>query len=290
MNADSEQTPPATPRGASLLTDTNLDTERLAALRGKRVLLVEDTSINQRVLGEILRQLGLEFDLAEDGVTGVSMAATGDFDLVLMDVQLPRLDGLAATRRIRSMGLTRLPIISTTAQTMESDRERGREAGVNEQLTKPIDPDELAAVLLRWIPAGDGPEPEQEPALARPTADDESPGPSMSPPRQTGDVPGINMAVALKNASNNPLLLKRLIAYFVSSNRDTAQRLAETLGERRVEDARILVHTLKGEARALGAEEVAQAALALEQAITAGTECDAGMERLKQALSHIIEG
>lgn len=120
----------------------------------RRVLLVEDNRINQRVACGMLRRLGCEVELAEDGAEALSRLKERSFDLVLMDCQMPRVDGFEATRRHRdaerASGRARLPIIALTAQVMSGDRERCLEAGMDDYLSKPIDPHELSRMLQHW--------------------------------------------------------------------------------------------------------------------------------------------
>ncbi len=138
---------------------TLVDDTRGAELR---VLLVEDNRVNQRVAKSMLRRLGCQVDLASDGEEAVAMQAKGDYDVVLMDCQMPVVDGLTATRRIRENEAReprsrRTPIIALTAQAMSGDRERCIETGMDDYLSKPIDPLELARALRRWsttTPAG----------------------------------------------------------------------------------------------------------------------------------------
>ena len=129
----------------------------LSAIRGARILLVEDNPLNQEVAIEMLRQEGMQVDLAEDGVQALDRVRSTDYDLVLMDMQMPVMDGETATRAIRLLpDRADLPIVAMTANTMAGDRERCLAAGMNDHLGKPIDPDRLWAALLRWVkPRGD---------------------------------------------------------------------------------------------------------------------------------------
>jgi two-component system, sensor histidine kinase and response regulator len=124
------------------------------ALTGRRVLVVEDNDINRDLASELLADLGIRTAIAIDGRQGVDQVLAHPFDLVLMDIQMPVLDGLAATRLIRSdPRFQGLPIIAMTAHAMRGDRERSLDAGMNDHLTKPINPAALSAMLSRWIPA-----------------------------------------------------------------------------------------------------------------------------------------
>ena len=122
-------------------------------LPGRRVLLVEDNAINQEVATAILAEAGVEVGIAANGADAVREAAANRYDLILMDVQMPLMDGLEATRRIRALpGLPAdLPIIAVTAHAMRGDWEKSLAAGMNDHLTKPIDPRRLFAVLERWL-------------------------------------------------------------------------------------------------------------------------------------------
>ena len=124
----------------------------LSRLRGARVLLVEDNELNREVALGLLSDANLTIDVAENGQVAVQMTATGKYDAVLMDMQMPVMDGIAATRAIRSNPQLRtLPIIAMTANVMAHDIEQCTEAGMNDHVAKPIDPDALFAALLRWI-------------------------------------------------------------------------------------------------------------------------------------------
>ena len=143
---------------ASEVTDTapatpSLDVDRI---RGARVLLVEDNEINQEVAMGQLEDAELFVDLAENGEVAVRMVRENDYDIVLMDMQMPVMDGTEATRAIRSYPrFQKLPIVAMTANAVASGRELFLEAGMNDHIAKPIDPDQLFSVLLHWIRRGD---------------------------------------------------------------------------------------------------------------------------------------
>jgi two-component system, sensor histidine kinase and response regulator len=129
----------------------------LGRLRGARVLVVEDNELNQQVASELLGSADIEVDIAANGEEGVRRVQEKAYGLVLMDLQMPVMDGLEATRRIRALpGFERLPILAMTANAMAGDRERSLAAGMNDHVTKPIDPDALFDALLRWLPVPAG--------------------------------------------------------------------------------------------------------------------------------------
>ena len=131
--------------------------EALECIRGARVLLVEDNVINQQVARELLETAGLSVSIVPNGREAVSAVEAGAFDLVLTDIHMPIMDGFQATAQIRrNPRLKDLPIVAMTAQALSGDREKSLEAGMNDHITKPIDPDRLFAALVKWIPPQKG--------------------------------------------------------------------------------------------------------------------------------------
>lgn len=123
-----------------------------AHFNGARVLLVEDEPINQEVSQGFLEEIGLRVSLAEDGLEAVEMAREVDYALILMDMQMPRMNGIEATQAIRAIpGREKTPILAMTANAFEEDRQRCLEAGMNDHIGKPVDPDRLFETLLKWL-------------------------------------------------------------------------------------------------------------------------------------------
>ncbi|MDR1164698.1 MAG: response regulator [Deltaproteobacteria bacterium] len=133
--------------------------EEVNSIRGAQILLVEDNEVNQLVASKILGNAGLRVTIAGDGSVAVEKVRENKYDLVLMDIQMPVMDGLTATKTIRELGFSELPIVAMTAHAMSSDRELSLKAGMNDHVNKPINVKELFQTLLKWIPPKDGASP-----------------------------------------------------------------------------------------------------------------------------------
>jgi len=225
--------------------------EALLRLRhgGQRVLLVEDNPVNQQVAQALLDACGLVVDTAEHGAHAVELALSRRHDLVLMDVQMPVMDGLTAARTIRARVGHELPIIAMTANAFQEDRTACLDAGMNDHLPKPVNPDRLFEMLLRWLPQ------------RRTRAGDASPGAAggRSLLERLAAVPGLEAERALRHVGGQPAVLQKVLARFV----DTYGGGAPALGW--VEDgparaqARAASHSLRGACAAIGATALAQA-------------------------------
>jgi two-component system sensor histidine kinase/response regulator len=222
---------------------------------GARVLLVEDNDLNQEVATEILEQAGCSVRVAPDGSQAVRMVVEAEYDIVLMDVQMPVMDGLAATAEIRRSGrFAALPIIAMTANAMKEDRDKCLAAGMNAYVAKPIDPAALFATMRLYYRSESGAEP------ARPRA----PEPSCPAVPAIG---GIDTEGGLRRVVGNAALYWDLLRRFSEGQRDAPAKIRGALdaGDRQL-GARI-AHTLKGVAGNLGAGRVQAVAAELESAI-----------------------
>ena len=230
----------------------------LAALRGRRILLVEDNDINQQVARELLEDVGLAVDVAGDGQVALDMAQRAKYDLIFMDMQMPVMDGLAATRRMREIGwLARVPIVAMTANAMEMDRQRCLEAGMNDVVVKPIDPEELWATLLRWVSQDEAPaarKPESEPGVAAASA------PSGLP----HGVPGLDTTLGLQRMSGKRKLYLAMLRRYVDGQKDVCAKVHDALAIGDVPTAERLAHTAKGVSGTIGATQIEELAAALE--------------------------
>nr|WP_275889005.1 PAS domain S-box protein [Desulforhopalus vacuolatus] len=229
------------------------------AIRGSRILLAEDNSINQQVATEILENAGLVVDVADNGLRACDMVQKVAYDAVLMDIQMPVMDGLLATQKIREMeNGKKLPIIAMTAHAMAGDREKSLEAGMNDHITKPIDPSTLFKVLVEFIPAGDRELPADYIVAA------------VSPPENglfPASLNGIDIDNGLIRIGGNRKLYVRLILEFLHDYSDAVTSIRATIDKHEFEDAHRKVHTLKGVAGNLGAGDVFKAAEFVEKAL-----------------------
>jgi len=236
------------------------------ALAGRHVLLAEDSEINQQIAVEILAEYGVSVEIAENGAIAVAKVLEHPerFDAVLMDVQMPEMDGIAATEKIREhVGADRLPIIAMTAHAMERERRRCLDSGMNDHVTKPVDPAKLIGALARWI----------RPRGAALTQRDQALAPAASPPPDTmGQRPAalLDIATALGRVNGNRPLLYRLATAFHDKFAGSGSELRRLIAGGEPRQAELLSHSLAGVAGQLGAMELSQIARALELALGEG--------------------
>jgi two-component system sensor histidine kinase/response regulator len=235
------------------------DDENLAALAGARVLLVEDNELNQEVALSLLAETRLIIDVADNGAIALDKLAATDYDLVLMDMQMPVMDGITATLEIRKQPrFANLPVVAMTANVMAADREHCLAAGMNDHLAKPIDPDALLAVLQRWIKG----RPTAAAAPVPPAAADEG-----TLATTLAGIVGLDVAAGLRLARNRETLYLKLLRKYLSSQQDFVVQLDAALDRGDRTTAIRLAHTLKGVSGQIGAETVRVLAQLLERAI-----------------------
>ncbi len=243
--------------------------ETLPGMRGAQVLLVEDNEINQQVAQEILEGAGLKVTVAVDGRQALEALEAANYHAVLMDVQMPVMDGYTATRAIRRQArLADLPVIAMTANAMAGDREKALEAGMNDHVAKPIDPALLFASLARWIKPGvRGFKPQEAPADAGLAA---VPGPPVEELPEV--IEGIDLREGLMRVGGNVRLYRSVLVKLRDQYAGAGQELAQMLAEGRDEEAQRLAHSVKGVAGNVGAGHLRVVAGELEAAIKAGDQ------------------
>jgi signal transduction histidine kinase/CheY-like chemotaxis protein len=251
--------------------------DRLRGIRGAKVLLVEDNVINQQIASEFLEQLSIRVDLAKNGLEGFQKIQTQAYDLVLMDIQMPVMDGLEAARRIRELpNCQTLPIIAMTAHAMAGDREKSLATGMNDHLTKPIHADDLENMLLRWLPACEYPDDSQPHNISKTWTDDTHlPLPLID---------GLDAENGVKLVGGSRRLYRKLIGEFAELNADAPSQLRAYLAAGRNKDAERLAHSIKGAAGSLGAGYLFQAAWQLETALRNNTAPDAPADAFEAIL------
>ena len=328
---------------ATRITEKNEEIEDLKNIRGARILLVEDNEINQQVAREILQGAGFVVTVANDGREGFEAARDNQFDVILMDIQMPVMDGYTATRKIReweaslkaessklegnelealsasslkspessiqdpassiqqpaasdqkpvpsdqqpaASGQSPVPIIAMTAHAMTGDEQKSIQAGMNGHVTKPIDPAQLFAELLKWIrpdaasisPAGpeglETTDPQPEPVPAEQN-EDELPD----------SLPGFNLAAGLSRLMGNKRLYRKLLLDFGVKYGTFGSEIRRALDADDFDTAHSLVHNIKGLAGNLEATELQASSVVLEKLVKGKTAATTSAEELNKAM------
>jgi CheY-like chemotaxis protein len=289
----------------------------LENLQGAHVLLVEDNEINQQVAKEILEGAGLNITLANNGQEAVNAVKESNYDAVLMDVQMPVMDGYTATKEIRKWEggmrnkigkdtnlkseirdpkskIEDLPIIAMTAHAMAGDEDKSFQAGMNGHVTKPIDPDQLFATLQKWIKPSEKRVQEQqtEVSAGRPGSDQAVPEEDELPEA----LPAFDLTAGLERLRGNERLYRKLLLDFGSKYAGAAAEIRETLDAKDLKQAHSLIHNLKGLAGNLAATDLQAAAIEMEKLVKAepkkippAKELNMKMLELENALNHALE-
>ena len=287
--------------------------------RQTRILLVEDNPINQEVALELLRGVGLQADLAVNGQKAVEMVAAQTYDLILMDMQMPVMDGLTATRAIRQSEQGRtLPILAMTANAFGEDRQRCLDAGMNDHVAKPVDPSNLFAMLIKWLPAGQAaplplPPPLSQLAPAKLPAKSPAQSPARLPPQEQASLalrrdaeeaaqlnddaliqalssqPGIDTQAGLRSVLGRQASYLRLLRAFITQHSDDAAAISLALKNGDTSSAERLAHSLKSAAGSLGLSGIQQAATALNNTLRYPAEYPADNQALFATLADEME-
>ncbi|WP_374267191.1 PAS domain S-box protein [Zoogloea sp.] len=234
-------------------------------LRGAHVLLVEDNLLNQEVALDMLANLGLVIDHAANGQEAVDLAGVADYDLILMDMQMPVMDGLEATRRIRHLpGRGKTPILAMTANAFEEDQEACFAAGMNDFIAKPVEPEALHRMLFKWL-GGEGRGPLK------------APPPDAAPDWESvlGTVDGLDTERGLRMVRGKWPTYLRILRIFVEAHADVVEHLQAALAAGQLAEVERLAHSLKGSAGNVGALRVFDQAAAICNAIRDGQDADA---------------
>jgi two-component system, sensor histidine kinase and response regulator len=237
--------------------------QRLAALRGARILLVEDNEINQQVARELLEDAGLVVEVADNGQIALHLAHKAPFDLVFMDMQMPVMDGVTATREMRKLEpLANLPIVAMTANAMEQDRRRCMDAGMNDFLVKPIDPYDMQSILLRWVRPRRAAEGSAE-LPARPFSTPAASGQGELPE----GIRGLDTPLGLSRMLGKKSLYLVMLRRYLAGQRPVAIEMRQALAAGDRPTAERIAHTTKAVSGNIGATLVQDRAATLETAI-----------------------
>ncbi|MGL1891861.1 MAG: response regulator [Spirochaetaceae bacterium] len=236
----------------------DLKPEGFDKIIGARILLVEDNEINQLVAKETLEQAGFVVDIADNGQIGVEKV-WGDliYDLVLMDLQMPVMDGYEASRKIRNGNKCNdISIVAMTADAMTGVREQVKEAGMDDYVTKPINPTDLWRALTQWIEPGE-----------REVPIDLLSKVSLEQTVKIPKIDGIDTVTGLSRAGNNQELYIRLLKQFFENFNDLPDKIKGYIKSNQMDDAKRHAHTAKGVSSNLGIDKYWESMIELEKSI-----------------------
>lgn len=252
----------------------------LAYLKGARILLVEDNELNQQVASELLQDAGFKVDVAGDGTVAIDYITAQPYDLILMDMQMPVMDGLEATRRIRAQGYD-LPILAMTANAMLGDKDRCIEAGMNDHVAKPIEPEQLWLALKTWIKPRSGlGDQATDVAVHKIVKEVVEPFPH--------EIEGLDVAGGLRRVLGKESLYRAMLEKFLVGQRDTVVQIRSAVTGEDWLLAERLAHTLKGVAGNIGAVAVQEAATKVESACKEHHAIDL-VEPLLEGVTQVLE-
>ncbi len=229
--------------------DNNLkkwDIKYPASISGAKILLVEDNEINQQVAQDLLLGAGVLVAIAKNGIEAIEMNRKEHFDLILMDLQMPEMDGYQASSIIKT-DYPSVPIVAMTANAFEDDRKRCLEAGMDDHVSKPVDPERLYQTLEKWLP---------EIKINYKYEDIES----------CESLPGVNINIGLRRLQGNKKLYFKLLKQFCYKHCNDAQKIVELIDKGDFDAAQRIAHTIKSIAGTVGAIELFNAAQDIELA------------------------
>jgi signal transduction histidine kinase/CheY-like chemotaxis protein/HPt (histidine-containing phosphotransfer) domain-containing protein len=249
------------------LSDSTLSQVQLATLNGLEILLVEDNEMNRLVATDKLEKIGIKVDIAEDGKKALQAVQAKAYDLVLMDIQMPEMDGFESAHAIRNQEeegkLPHLPIIAMTANAMVEDRQKTLMAGMDDHISKPVETSILYKTILKWVPAR---------PISAANAADQAVFAAVDEQKDTssglsGNLPGLDLDRGLQSLDGNSSLYRKLLAGFLRDYAGAAVKIKTSLAEDDHQEAHLITHTIKGLAGNIGASPLQKAASLLEQAV-----------------------
>lgn len=285
--------------------------QALRTKTGVHILLAEDNPIIQEITCQYLEAVGIETVVAGNGQQAVEQMQSGNFDLILMDVQMPVMNGVEATRLIRAMpeGVT-IPIVAMKANVFVDDVEKYRQAGMSDHLGKPVEPESLYKTILQWLSEKAAPAnqpqslPERTPAASA-AASAVSVGQPQTPgfgSPQSGDqtagpsalegITGLDPLSGLKAVGGNIKIYRRLLGQFLDLHQADPQLMLQAIPLGQVNTIKLKAHTVKGVAATLGLNQISQLSLAVEQAVDSAANpeiCQPLISTLEQAMNRLAQ-
>jgi CheY-like chemotaxis protein len=223
------------------------DTNHKSVLQGKRILLVEDNEINMELAMELLKDVGVLYDCAWNGEEAIEKLKESNFDLVLMDIQMPLMDGLTASRKIREeLNIKDLPVLAMTAHAMKGEREKSLAAGMNDHITKPIDPEFLYITLRKFLA------PESINNQLQTNIPDKA---ILDPGVNSIKIDGINTNTGIRRAAGKEEVYLKLLKTFVENYGNFKAKADQLLAQNRLDETGMLLHTLAGVSGNIGITE-----------------------------------
>ncbi|MEJ1377959.1 MAG: response regulator [Candidatus Sedimenticola sp. (ex Thyasira tokunagai)] len=255
----------------------------LPALGGARLLLVEDNAINREFAVELLHTMGVEVVEAVDGEVGVEKVKQAAYDAILMDIQMPKMDGLEATRQIRKLStakddrFAKVPIIAMTAQAMTGDREETLEAGMNDYVSKPINPELLAAALSRWVKIPEERQVEEKVVVTRSAGD-------------IASLTYIDTTMGVKRVGGHVDAYLKLLERFRVHYAGAVQPIRTLIGQNKLEEAERQCHALKGVVGNIGADALFKTTMFIDKQLKQNRAPDEGeLNQFELQLQQVIE-
>ena len=287
------------------MTNPNADT---GMEKNSCILVADDNEVNQKITQLMLQKAGYRVDVVENGQQAVETCRQNHYDLILMDIKMPLMDGYEATKKIRNAEggmwnkigknsdlkseirnhkseIERLPIIAMTAHAMAGDEQKSIKAGMNDHVTKPIDPGQLFAALQKWIKPGEKIIERQQPPVPtkHPESDQTVPNEEALPE----SLPGFDLAAGLKRLMGNKCLYRKLLVDFGTKYVETASEIRKAIDAKDFEQIHSLIHNLKGLAGNLEAGDLQAAAVEMEKLVKGQTDKTISDKELNQKFAEL---
>ena len=257
------------------------------SLKGMKILLTEDNEINQQIAVELMESVGAQVIVANNGKESIDILESSPdntFDVILMDLQMPVMDGYEATKYLRANPrFDKTPILAMTAHAMVEEREKTQTLGMQDHITKPIDPDILYATLTKYYTAHRETSLQPDLSETQPVSGKGEPPPADILP----DIPGLDVASGLKRTANNTKLYRKILVQYAEGQKDAVKNIRASLAADERQDAERTAHTAKGVSGNIGATEVQERAAAVEAAIR-NNESSETLEPKLKALDEVL--